>query len=307
MKAKVSILMISLIVILLTSFAQANQPIYQMASKIPFFRGANLCAYQDAFSQTRTEYLREMVRLSQELMMMGAYGTEAQAMLQEFSQQYDRNQAFAARHDQLSLTLESTFKAYLSQIERSINPLVTRLNLVDVSAPTSLPVNLVAYGVYSLAPNCRGDIQVTLHIVSLTTQKEFSFVSQGLPKNVMGSIASQVYTQYQRTQFPTQLQTNRGTVQMIGAANGSVAFVSDPRQAQAFCEAKGARLPEDYELEAADVLGDWSGGVSLNDKIWALKNNYVYASYIKSAVQSRIMHRSQISSTNQFYYYCVKN
>ena len=123
----------------------------------------------------------------------------------------------------------------------------------------------------------------------------------------MANIASQVYTQYQRTQFPTQLQTARGVIQLVGAANGSVTTVSDPRQAQAYCESIGARLPEDYELEAADALGDWSGGVSLNDKIWAQNNNYVYVSYIKSAIQSRIMHRSQISSTNQFYYYCVKN
>ena len=140
----IKVLFISFTLSLLTSISQASLGTYQMAAKIPFLRGANLCAYQDAFGQTRTEYLREMVQLSQALMMTGAYASEAQAMLQEFNQQYDRNQAFASRHDQLSLTLESTFKAYLSEIERNIRPRVTKLNLVEMSATSNPTMDLIA-------------------------------------------------------------------------------------------------------------------------------------------------------------------
>lgn len=288
---------------------------------IPFVRGADLCQYHNAYGQTRSEYMSSMVRHAQDLMQSGAYGPEALQMLVEFNRLYDRNQALATRGHGLAVTLESTLKAYIDQYYRKLRPSFKRLSfrhmneLLNIVRITSAgqrdgqlsqdqldKLDFIAYGTYTLAPTCRGDIQVTLHMIGKDGRSE-SYVAQGKPSVVMSQIASEIFTQFQRTQFPTTVAMGRTTLELIGGMNGSVDKTYSTQNAQRACQQLGGRLPNQFELEMLDARGDWSGGVSLNDKTWAMPNGKVYAPYLRNPTPVRSPWEV---NAKEFYYYCVR-
>ena len=59
------------------AFATPADGVVDIWPKIPFTRGADLCKYKDAYGQTRTQYMQNMVNLSTQIMSMGgsAYGS----------------------------------------------------------------------------------------------------------------------------------------------------------------------------------------------------------------------------------------
>lgn len=63
----------------------------------------------------------------------------------------------------------------------------------------------VAYGTYSYAPSCKGDLLVTVH-VDLSCGHTYHFQAQGFPEQVMQSIGVQIFETFQRTQFPPKLK-----------------------------------------------------------------------------------------------------
>jgi hypothetical protein len=303
------------------AFSFSNNERIDIWPSIPFVRGADLCKYHDAYGQTRSEYMREMVRNAQDLMFSGAYGPEALQMLTEFNRLYDRNQALATRGKGLAVTLESTLKAYVDQYYRQLHPRLKRLSfrhmgdLLNIIQATSAgqrdgqltreqlkKLDFIAYGTYALAPNCRGNIQVTLHLIGKDGQSE-SYVATGKPSVVMSQIASEMFTQFQRTQFPTTITMGRTTLELIGGMNGSVDKTHSPQNAQRVCRNIGARLPNQFELEILDARGDWSGGVSLQNKTWALPNGKVYAPYLRNPTPVR---NPWEVNAKEFYYYCVR-
>ena len=132
----------------------------------------------------------------------------------------------------------------------------------------------------------------------------FRSVSQSRYAGAMSQIASQMFTDFQRTQFPATLNLGGGkTLTIVGGMNGSVDTAPTPRVAEANCASIGARLPTPAEYEAADSYGDWSGGVSLNLKVWALAGNKVYAAALTKP--SPVRDVSEVNNES-FLYYCVQ-
>ncbi len=288
---------------------------------IPFIRGADLCKYQDAYGQTRSEYMNKMVGAAERLLAQFATGKEALDLLVTFNSLYDQNQAIAVRNQYLDVTLESTLKAYLDQFYRQINPKTKKISFNHVNDILSIvnsarqglregyldealleKLDFVAYGSYALAPNCQGDIQVTVHLIGRDGLTE-SYVASGRPETVMSKIAADIFTDFQRTQFPSDLKIGSKNLTLIGAFNGSVDKVSDPKLAEEVCSTLDARLPTAIELDLINAYGDWSGGVSLNDKVWALNNNKVFAPHLRNPTPVR--EKWEVNA-DEYYFYCVK-
>ncbi len=288
---------------------------------IPFVRGADLCSIADSYGQTRSEYMDSMVRRAQDLMYGGAYGVEALSMLREFNSLYDRNQALAVKHQYLDVTLESTLKAYLDSYYRNLRPRVKKVSFQNVNDLLALVritasgqrdgelnqemlsrLDYIAYGTYSMGPSCRGDIQVTLHLVGRDGTSE-SFVAIGQPATVMSKIATEIFSKYQRTQFPAEIKVGDKTLTIVGGLNNSVDEVSAPELAEEACATLGARLPNRLEIELIDSYGDWSGGVSLGEKAWAMPNGKVYHPLLRNP--SPVRERWEVNEKT-YLYICVK-
>jgi len=288
---------------------------------IPFVRGADLCLYKDAYGQTRTEYMNTMVHSAEKLLAQGAKGYDALNLLVAFNTLYERNQDLAVRYQYLDVTLESSFKAYLDQFYRQINPRSKKISFQYVNDIVNIvnaakggmrdgylddsllaKLDFIAYGTYALAPNCQGDIQVTVHLIGRDGSSE-SFIASGKPEYVMSKIAADMFTEFQRTQFPTQIKVGNKMLTLIGGLNGSVDRVADPRLAEQACETLEARLPTDFELDLLNSYGDWSGGVSLNDKVWALAGDKVFAPTLRNP--SPVREKWEVNA-EEYLYYCVK-
>lgn len=268
---------------------------YDIWANIPFVGGANLCNYADAYGQTRTENLNKMAALAKDIMSSGAAGLESAKMLVVFNDLYDQNQKLASQ--KLDITLEATLKSYIDQYYRDLKPKVKR-----VSFNQNKGTDFVAYGTYTFAPDCKGTIEVTLHLVGKDGVEE-SYVGTGKPATVMSQIGSQIFTQFQRTQFPSVVKIGNKSLNLVGAINGSVDKVRDPQIAEEACKTLDARLPTATELEQLDLYGDWSGGVSLTDKVWALAGNKVYWPDHRSP--SPVRDPWEVYD-DEFLYYCVK-
>ena len=267
--------------------------------------------------------MQTMVRNASDLMHAGAYGFEALQMLVAFDSLYDKNQALATRGQYLDVTLENTLKGYIDQYYRNINPRVKKLSFKHVNDLKKIvdaakkgqrigslsdeqleKLDYIAYGSYALAPECRGKVQVTVTLVGRDGQT-FTYIGKGKPSVVMSKIASQMFTQFQRTNFPTTLIIGSRAIEIIGGFNGSVDQARTPRQAEQACQILGGRLPSQYEYEMISGYGDWSGGVSLGNgrTVWAMTNNQVYHPGLMnpSPVRSQWEVNAKI-----FSYYCVR-
>lgn len=317
-------LFIGVILLLSMPFTHANLAADQRVDiwpSIPFIRGADLCSYQDTYGQTRTQYMQQMVGMAQDLMSSGAFGPEALEMLVEFNKMYERNQAYATRGYYLDVTLESTLKSYLDKFYRDIRPLEKKLSFTHVGDMMTLVrsamagqrdgslnqeqlkrLDYFAYGSYALAPNCRGDIQVTLHLIGKDGVSE-SFIGSGRPGQVMSQIASELFSRFQRTQFPSSIKVGEEQITLVGGLNGSVDRAHSPAIARRACQTLEARLPTKQELELLDARGDWSGGVSLRSETWVIENSKIYAPYLRNS--SPIVEPWQINA-KIFSYYCVR-
>ena len=288
---------------------------------IPFIRGADACNYADAYGRTRAEYMDGMVRNASSLMESGARGREALQLLVAFTSLYDRNQEIASRYQYLDVTLESTLKSYLDSYYRNLRPKTKKISFTHVNDllavvraaangqrdgyldPAMLnKLDFIAYGSYALAPNCRGDIQVTLHLMGRNGMSE-SFVASGKPDTVMSKIASEMFELYQRTSFPTTLRIGNNHLTIVGGLNGSVDRVSDPKLAEQACLTLDARLPNQLEMELIDSYGDWSGGISLNDQVWAYPGGKVYHPGLRNP--SPIRETWEVNERT-YLYYCVR-
>lgn len=282
---------------------------------IPFIRGADLCRYTDAYGQTRAQYLNQMMYLASGFNSAGA------GALIAFNDLYEKNLKLAAQSNGFDVTLESTLKAYTDSYFRNLQPKVKKLSFTDTTDILSIirnaqngqvpqldqatldRIDYIAYGTYALAPNCQGDVQVTLHLVGKDGQTE-SFVGTGPVNTVMSQIASDVFVRFQRTQFPSTVKVGKNWLTLVGGFNNSVDKAPSSKIAEKSCETLDARLPTESELEILNAYGDWSGGVSLNNKVWAMSNGYVYVPYLRNP--SPVRFETSVNLTDGVLYYCVK-
>lgn len=289
---------------------------------VPFIRGADLCKYKDAYSQTRSGYMNKMVNLAKELMDSGAKAKDVLPLLTSFNQMYDLNTSLATKHQYLDVTLESTLKSYLSEYYRSLRPRQQKVSFTTahgimsavkaaaqgqrdgfISSQALEHLDYFSYGTYAFAPNCAGDIQVTLHLIGRNGQQK-SYLAQGQLGTVMSQIATKIFEDFQRTQLPVKIKLGQKHLTLLGGMNGSVDQTFSTENAVRSCETLGARLPTPQELEMIDAYGDWSGGISLGKAIWALADGHVYIPWLQNQVPVR--KPSEINPT-PLSYYCVQD
>lgn len=299
--------------------AKSGNTIKQFWPNIPFnIQGANLCEFRSAFSQTRSGYMREMVNNAERLLLAG--DTEPLKTLQAFNEMYEKNLVYAKRG--VGVLLESTFKSYIESYYRKNRPSTRYINFkfpnslhqalnrasrgeqISFNEQNShLELDLMAYGTYSISPNCNGNVVVTLNVVEKDLTNT-SFTATGRPSTVMSQIASRVFEKYQRTQFPSTIRIKNRKLQILGGLNTQIDSTPILSEARYFCESMDARLPTAQEYKYIDSYGSWSGGVSLGTNAWALKHNYVfYLPFVKNGSAavpaSRIDHR-------RYHYLCVR-
>lgn len=307
------------LMILLSTFASAKR--LDFWPTIPFIRGADLCQYQDTYSQTRSEYMQEMVGLASRLMYSGAYGSEALDMLVNFQGLYERNIALAQRGRYLDVTLENTFRAYMDQYYRDLKPREKVISFTHIAPLVSIvrainnnqrigisredligDLDYMIYGSYSYAPSCRGDILVTLTIIGKDGVTK-NYLGQGKPSVVMSQIASKMFEDFQKTQFPSTIKLGSRNLILIGDLNGEIGKTQHPRIAKMNCEMLGARLPSEREYHIINSYGSWSGGVSLGNQSnkWALNEDSYFI-----PESNRTVWTTRSVNDKSCYYICVK-
>lgn len=287
----------------------AYDQIQQFWPQIPFnMQGANLCEYRSAYSHTRLGYLNELARLSRQISSFPTYSSIG--ALTRFNEVYELNMAYAARG--LGKTLESSFKAFINDYYRNLRPRTRNLEfsygeqiLTDILRggvkPSEDTIDLVALGHYSFSPNCNGTLYVTLELVDLAGTSR-TYQATGHVSVVMSKIASKIFEDYQRTQFPSTINYRGKELILLGGANGDIDSVFDLRSAQEICYSMGARLPSSEEYAFINAIGSWSGGISLGDTPWALNYPNLYAKYNgRYQVRNR-----QFYPPQNFKYICVR-
>ena len=239
---------------------------------------------------------------------MGSYGAEAAAMLKKFNDLYDQNRRVGTYG--LDVTLENTFKAYLDQVYRQTHPRTKKLvffNPGDASSALNGGKNIedlgyIMHGTYSYAPNCAGDILVTLSVMNRNAEIE-TFQANGTPQTVMGYLAEQVFKRYQGTQFPIVINNAGKALTVLGALNGDVAQVVGTRAAVLACESLQARLPTEKEYMILEAYGAWDGGLDLGRTPWAMDRGYVFHPVMRNP--SPVFPETQLND-RVFNYVCVK-
>ncbi len=319
MKIKVLLLLFLVAAPTLSSAKSAN-----IWASIPFIRGADLCQYNQAYSQTRSEYMHDMTSMASELMGAGAKGKEALEMLVAFDALYDKNLRLAMQYKYMDVTLENTLKSYLDSYYLSfpvrerkvrfkhmndIRSIIRAVNngqrVGNMPADSYSLVDYIAYGSYSLAPNCNGNIQVTITLVGSDGFTK-NFQGLGKPSVVMSQIASRIFETFERTQFPSTINMNGRSITLLGTPNGSIGDTFDPRDAMRTCSYMGGRLPNSTELEMISAYGDWNGGVGIGQSVWAIAQGssaMVYHPGLRNPSPVRSMHAV---NTRNFKYYCVR-
>lgn len=300
---------------------QAQSAAPALWPSIPFFRGADLCQYQDAYSRSRSALMREMGAQVKELVFLGATPEEALVPLVVIDGLITKNRALATGGPGWDVTLEAAIKSSLDQMMREASPRVRKIGFFNPGSLADLLTNLreqrqrgpldarmlsrisgVAWGTYTFASGCRGDILLTVH-VELRSGETFSFSGSGLPETAAHMVANRMFTAFQTTRFPSDVLLGNKRLTLVGTPAGPVTHTPTPADAERACTAMNARLPTAEEYEQLSMLGDWSGGVSLKHDIWALAGGKVLAPDLRnpSPIRSVDEVRGQ-----DLHFYCVR-
>ena len=308
--------------LLLPSLGQADTP-PQVAlwPTVPFVRGQDLCQYQDSYGRSRSQQTQDMSRLLGELIRNGADTQQSTQLLHTMDRLIDHGRRLATTGYGMDVLLEGSFKAALDRLYEEQHPKQRKLSFYNASAlqervrilreqqrqgylPDVLIKGLtgIAWGTYSYSPNCQGDVVVTLHIETSSGQT-LSYQARGLPQWVMGQIGAQVFAQFQKTHFPSQLQYKGKTLELLGSPGTPIGVTSSSRKAEYACTCMQGRLPTVGEYIFLSEMGDWNGGVNSAQGLWALS---------KARVMAPEMPRpSIVRSSDEFHdvkiqYFCVR-
>lgn len=301
--------------------AQAQSSAPALWPTIPFVRGADLCQYQDAYSRSRSSLMREMGAQVKELVFLGATPEEALVPLVVIDSLISKNRALAAGGPGWDVTLEAAIKSSLDQMMREAAPRVRKIGFFNPGSVLDLLNNLreqrqrgpldvrmlsrvsgVAWGTYSFASGCRGDIVLTVH-VELRSGETFSFSGSGLPETAAHMVANRMFTAFQTTRFPSDVLLNSKRLTLVGTPAGPVTHAPTPADAERACVSMSARLPSAEEYEQLSMLGDWSGGVSLKHDIWVLAGGKVLAPDLRNPSPIRSMDEVR---GQDLHFYCVR-
>ena len=304
-----------------SSHAEAHT-IVNIWPQIPFVRGKDLCQYHDAYGHTKSEQMAEFTRTVRGLLREGADSRNLMALLNTMNDQLNQQRTIAGSSPGMDVMLSGTLKASLDKVYQDRNPQNRYFSFFNASPLNELmrlkrttqpsaewdPLLIrglsgVAYGTYSYAPSCKGDLLVTVH-VDLSCGHTYHFQAQGFPEQVMQSIGVQIFETFQRTQFPSKIKIGNQQLELVGSPGSGVGRAPSPRSAEMACKAVNARLPTEDEYDYLSNVGDWNGGVTCaRGKLWAMANNKVMAPDLRnpSPVRSAAEFPGQ-----DFSYYCVR-
>lgn len=144
---------------------------------------------------------------------------------------------------------------------------------------------------------------MTLHIETQSGQT-FNYQARGMPDSVMGQIGYQVFSQFQKTQFPSQVMHKDKKLELLGAPGQLVGTTNSPRKAEYACECMQARLPTVGEYIYLNELGNWNGGVSSDKGLWALSQERVMAPEMPNP---SIVRSAKEFQSPEIHYFCVRH
>jgi hypothetical protein len=300
----------------------ASPAIINIWPQLPFVRGKDLCQYHDAYGRTKSEQMAEITETVRSLLREGVESKNLVSLLITMENQISQQRTVAGSSPGMDVMLGGTLKASLDKVYRDRSPSTRRFNFFNPSPLNELMRQMrdpqrhavwdprvmqnlsgVAYGTYSYAPNCRGELRVTLH-VDLTCGFSYNFQAQGFPDQVMHNIAQQIFETFQHTQFPSQVKIGGKQLELLGSPGGGIGRSPTPKSADMACKAMQARLPTEEEYEYLSNLGDWNGGVTCTrGKLWAMAGNMVMAPDLRNP--SPVRSASQFPGQD-FSYYCVR-
>ena len=290
--------------------------------QIPFVRAKDLCQYHDAYGRTKSDQMAEFTQTVRGLLREGVDSRNMMALLNTLDDQLNQQRTVAGSSPGMDIMLSGTLKASLDRVYRDRSPQQRNFAFFNPSPLNELmrqqrtsqssavwnPLLIrglsgVAYGTYSYAPSCKGDLLVTVH-VDLACGHTYHFQAQGFPEQDMQNIGIQIFETFQKTQFPSKLKIGNQQLELVGAPGSGVGRAPSPRSAEMACKTMNARLPTEDEYEYLSNVGDWNGGVTCaRGKLWAMANIKVMAPDLPnpSPVRSVAEFPGQ-----EFSYFCVR-
>lgn len=184
--------------------------------QIPFVRAKDLCQYHDAYGRTKSEQMAEFTQTVRELLREGVDSRNMMALLNTLDDQLNQQRTVAGSSPGMDIMLSGTLKASLDRVYRDRSPQQRNFAFFNPSPLNELmrqqrtsqstavwnPLLIrglsgVAYGTYSYAPSCKGDLLVTVH-VDLACGHTYHFQAQGFPEQVMQNIGIQIFETFQK-------------------------------------------------------------------------------------------------------------
>ena len=288
---------------------------------VPFIKGQDLCQFQDAYGSTAQENHKNLSQQLIHLLNAGADPAQLVDLLNALDRNTQLNRERATAGKGMDVLLEGSLKASLDAQYTKLQPRNRNITFFNSAPIYALArdlrdekrqgyldagmlgkLNAMAWGTYSYAPTCKGDLLVTLHI-QVISGRTYNYQARGRPDQVMQAISGQLFAEFQHTQFPSKVKMGNRTLELIGAPGVPISHTSSATAAERTCRSIQTRLPTAEEYEFVSNLGDWNQGVKTVGRVWALANQMVLAPDLPnpSPIRPEIEVRA-----NELYYYCVR-
>ncbi len=306
-------------------FKGADDKTMYVYPSIPIIEGADLQEFHEAYSKSRFEQVGELVNSAKGLLGAGASGAEALEMILAFDNLVTHRRAYSKKR--MGVSLEGYFNGRLSELYRTYEPPVRKLDFKHVDLPTNIlrhanqerrpgyltdadMVNLdfVIYGSYTVAFG--GNIDMSLYVLNVNSGVTRIFNGRGNPKQAAYYIADQLFHEFQKTRFPSVLKLGSGkSITLLGAdrikVSGYAQMKNIYEDARYSCEDLGGRLVNKRELSSIGAAGTYRGGVTVSNSgrenyYWALDRDDIYVSY-----ENRVTKKWSLNSTQYLNYICV--
>jgi len=288
---------------------------------VPFIKGQDLCQFQDAYGSTAQESQKKLSQQLVTLLNAGADPAQLIDLINALDRYTQQNRERASAGKGMDVLLEGSLKAFLDAQYTQLQPRNRNITFFNPAPIFALArdlreekrqgyldasmlgqLNAMAWGTYSYAPSCKGDLVVTLHI-QVTSGRTYNYQAIGRPEQVMRAISSQWFAEFQHTQFPSKVQMGNRTLELVGAPGAPISHTRSAEAAERTCKSIQARLPTAEEYEFMSNLGDWNQGIRTVGRIWALANKMVLAPELPNP--SPIRTESEVRA-HELYYYCVR-
>ena len=288
---------------------------------VPFIKGQDLCQFQEAYGTTTQENHKNLSQQLIQLINAGADPAQLVELLNALDRNTQINRERASAGKGMDVLLEGSLKASLDAQYTKLQPRQRNITFFNPAPIYALArdlrdqkrqgyldasmlgkLNAMAWGTYSYAPTCKGDLVVTLHI-QVSTGRTYSYQAKGRPDQVMRAIGGQLFAEFQHTQFPSKVKMGQQTLELVGAPGVPISHTRSAAAAERTCQSIQARLPTAEEYEFMSNLGDWNQGVRTGGRVWALAKQMVLAPDLPNP--SPIRPESEVRS-NELYYYCVR-